>query len=147
MGLACQTQTRADLCCFALRSLLVHHRVIPTITTMADVAPEVVATPEVAEEKAEEAPATNGEAAKEETNGEAKEETNGEAKEETNGDAKEETNGVNGHSEEAKDEANDAEKRTAEEAEIEPIAVSPEKKAKLEEANETPAETPAEVTA
>merc|ERR1711917_128959 len=130
MGLACQTQTRADLCCFALRSLLVHHRLIPTITTMADVAPEVVATPEVAEEKAEapvveekaeEAPATNGEAAKEETNGEAKEE--------------------------AKDEANDAEKRTAEEAEIEPIAVSPEKKAKLEEANETTAETPAEVTA
>merc|ERR1711962_1358304 len=113
MGLACQTQTRADLCCFALRSLLVHHQLIPTITTMADVAPEVVATPEVAEEKAEEAPATNGEAAKEETNGEAKEETNGEAKEETNG--------VNGHSEEAKDEANDAEKRTAEEAEIEPI--------------------------
>merc|ERR1711962_1198838 len=118
MGLACQTQTRADLCCFALRSLLVHHRLIPTITTMADVAPEVVATPEVAEEKAEapvveekaeEAPATNGE--------------------------------------EAKDETNDAEKRTAEEAEIEPIAVSPEKKAKLEEANETPAETPAEVTA
>merc|ERR1711915_220701 len=99
---ACQTQTRADLCCFALRSLLVHHRLIPTITTMADVAPEVVATPEVAEEKAEapvvekaeEAPATNGE------------------------EAKEETNGVNGHSEEAKDEANDAEKRTAEEAEI-----------------------------
>merc|ERR1711962_815890 len=133
MGLACQTQTRADLCCFALRSLLVHHRLISTITTMADVAPEVVATPEVVEEKAEEAPTTNGEAAKEETNGEAKEETNGEAKEET--------------SEEAKDETNDAEKRTAEEAEIEPIAVSPEKKAKLEEANETPAETPAEVTA
>jgi len=51
------------------------------------------------------------------------------------------------HRAEAKDEANDAEKRTAEEAEIEPIAVSPEKKAKLEEANETPAETPAEVTA